>query len=1344
MFTSYATAGDKPTLMKRLIGMKSSVKILISVLLLLHLSYARGNNSFFFRRLDTSDGLPHNTVFCMSQDSCGFIWIGTRFGLCRYDGYEFVTYNAVNSPLLNHTVRDILPVNDSTLCLATEYGVYEMDIFSGNIRLLPISVEDEFPRSVCLSVSSSGNLLVASEDMGLFLYRDAKMSHIDPIPSCTAVASCSSDSFVCSPEYGLFRIDEEKGCIYEIMDRSCHPVSLYASPNGVLWVGTLGEGLYRVVKKGDEFNVCQVWTGERRNENIIKDVIEKNGQLFLASEGGLLIYDIAASEMHVVKYDPSDKYSLGDNALYSLLIDSEGGVWVGTYFRGISYISPLSRRFKSYFEIENSGASGQAISSFFDCGNGEIIISSEDNGFCYFNQTKNSFRPFLYDKALSYNNIHDVCLDADGVLWIGTYLHGIDLYNTVSGKFEKSINAGSSLLHSNSILRIFRDKDDNIHIGTTLGSSVYYSKTGVFQKNEITRSAVIRDIFQDFTGNIWYASMNKGLFRYNPGTGKWDVFSEKGGYIPTDKTVCVRDDAYGNIWIGTEGFGILKYNYEENSFEVIDGEDNLPDNFIFSLETSDSLLWAGTTKGLCRYNPYSSEWHLFTEDDGLPSHYFNYNASRRMNDGSLFFGTVNGFFSFIPDELPYNHYIAEAYVTSLKIEDKDHNVAFDSDDFRFLSDNRNSISFPYNQNNITLTFAGLSYSQPQKNRFKIWLQGYDKEYGNEIQSNSVRYSNLPSGTYKLHLKSSNDDGFWGRELTSLTIKIKRPIWDTVFAKICYLSLLVAILYFVVDFIKKKEKRKHMRQMEEKEKELNESRIAFFTNITHEIKTPLSLLHSPLEILKKEGALTESMAKNIAIMDRNLAWLDKLVEELLTFRQLEVNEYLLKPRTVDINDFLNNLTAYFEPYAEGSGIEFKFLSNVPSGFSVVMDPDAISKVVSNLITNAFKFTKNRVIVTLRQGLDNEHVRISVYDNGLGVDEKDISLIMKPFTQLDKSKRFKGVGIGLPFSKSLVELHGGSLAVSSSKGNYFAVLVTLPVHNADPAEVYSAPNSQMAAGANLDKDVTIPNIHLRQFGLSHQKNGHILIVEDNVELGDVVVNYLKETYCVGYSNNGKDALKYIELYHPDIVLSDVMMPGIDGIELCRCIKGDCRISHTSVVMLTAKTSDADRISGLGVGADAYLCKPFSLEEITLVINNLLNARQRIMDWALKGNVETSALDLSGQNLTQMDREFIVKVSEILTNNVGNAEFSADDLAKSLGMSKTLVYIKLKKLMNMSSTECMQVIRFNRAKELLDHTEKNISEIAYDLGFTDPNYFTRAFKRHFGMTPTQYRSENRMKNS
>ena len=1295
---------------------------------------------FFFRRIDTSDGLPHNTVFCMAQDSSGFIWIGTRFGLCRYDGHGFITYNASNSPLHNHTVRDILPANDTVLYLATEYGAYAMDILSGDIRLLPAESQGDQPRSVSLCISPLGNLLVASEDMGLFTCDGSTLRHAGGIPSCTAVATLGQDSFVCSPDYGLFRYDETTGLSDSILDKSYRPVSLYPDGGGVLWVGTLGRGLLKVSVTGSEYEILQISTGNEKNENIIKDIIRKDGSLYLATEGGLIIYDSDKAEIREVKYNPADMNSLGDNALYSLLSDSEGGIWIGTYFRGISYIPPLPQRFQSWTEKESGGVSGQAISSFLECDDGEIIITSEDNGFCYFDQDSGTFRQFEYSRELSYNNIHDVCLDAENDLWIGTYLHGIDRYDTGTGEFEESVNTRTAGLHSNSILRIFKDSGNNVHIGTSLGSSVYDPREKVFRRNEITRSAVIRDIFQDSRGNIWYASMNKGLFRYNPETGKWDVFCEKGGDIPTDKTVCIRDDRYGNIWIGTEGFGILKYDYREDSFDIIDIRDNLQDNFIFSLETSDSLLWIGTTKGLCRYNPYSKESHLFTEEDGLPSHYFNYNASRKMEDGTMYFGTVDGFFRFKPECLPYNGYVPESYITSLVVRNRDHEVVFESGDFRYLSDDECVLSLPYNQNNIRISFAGLSYSQPRKNRFQVWLQGYDNGYGDIISTNYVQYNNLLPGTYRLHLRSSNDDNVWGGEESSLTVRINKPFWSTAGAKAFYLLLFLVILYVIADSVRKMEKRKSLKQLEEKEKEDNASKIAFFTNITHEIKTPLALLHSPLDMLKKENGLTQSMRRNIAIMDRNLDWLDKLVEELLTFRQLQAKEYLLKIRRVDINDFIKTLSSYFEQYAAHNGIELKFLSNISPGFLMETDPEVLSKILSNLITNAFKFTKDRVIITLRKGQDAGHIRIDVLDNGKGVDKKDIKLIMMPFSQLDTSKRFRGVGLGLPFAKSLAESLEGTLTIKSRKGSFFIARVILPVHNND-SNAGSQDDSYVLCNDKPEISI-VPGLHLKQYGVDFMSNGHILIVEDNIELVEVLVNWFKDAYCVGYSNNGRDALKYIGLYHPDIVISDVMMPEMDGIELCRRIKGDQRISHTSVVMLTAKTGDADRQTGLGVGADAYISKPFSLDEISLIIKNLLKARQRIMDWALKGDIDIKALNIADKNLTPMDREFVVKVSEILTENISNAEFSAEDLARELGMSKTLVYIKLKKLMNMSSTECIQSVRFNRAKDFLLQTEKNISEIAYDLGFSDPNYFTRAFKRHFGMTPTQYRAANAAK--
>lgn len=1325
---------------------KKTIRLLITVWLLIHGSGGYGEE-LRFRRIDTSMGLPHNTVFCMTQDSYDFMWFGTRFGLCRYDGNDFITYNNSNSALGNHTIRDIVQKNDSLLNIATESGVFQMNIHTSRITPLPVDDAGTSPRVVDLALSGSGALWVASEGNGIYRIAGDSVRHF-PYPMTVTGVFCDSRGriFACAPDAGLFRYDPQTEN-FEQTDRSgIKPMTMFEDREGDIWIGTQGQGLVRL-HGGELSDRTSVHLGSAQNVNIVRSIIERGNTLFIATEGGLVILQKESGATEIHTHRPDSETAIADNALYSLCSDREGGIWIGSYFRGISYLPPIVNRFESFPRKGSvNPVCGYAISSFYEYTDGVIIVTSEDNGFCYFDPQKKTFTPFERRGELSYNNIHDICTDRNDRLWIGTYLHGIDIYDVKKRRFG---HIGSSPdgegIHSNSLLRIFRDKENNLHLGTTLGASVYDAATGKITRQEITRSSVIRDIFQDRNGNIWYASMNRGLFRYNPVNAHWREYSVRTHAIPTDKTVCVRSDNSGNIWIGTEGFGILKYRYETDSFEIFDTDKGLPNNFIFSIECSDDYLWIGTTNGLCRYRPERQEAKVYTKTDGLASPYFNYNASRKTSSGDLYFGTVNGFFRFNPAELKENMHIPRCYITRLTVRDRRREIQRELSNTAVLNGPSGKIVLPHNRNNLQFDFVSLSYAHPTENRYKFYLQGFEQRWNEPTTTHSVEYNNLAPGNYAFMLQASNNDGVWSEEPLVIRIEISKPVWASTGAQIVYGLLAIVFLSGIIFYIQRREKIKHQRDIDKKQKEINDSKINFFTNITHEIKTPLSLLKAPVEILKDSPTLPAGMRHYVDIMDRNLQWLDKLVGELLEFRQLEEKQYLLQVSRVEITALLERVIGYFVPYAQENGVELRFIHPAPSPLFIDADEDALVKAISNLLTNAFKFTRSRILVSLRYCASKNTLRIAVHDNGQGVAPKDLGKILEPFTQLDRSKKFKGVGVGLAFSRSLISLHGGELTVSSRPGSWFVATITLPKDNRPLVEEFSTyspahPKSDAEHPSCLpvlDKQ-TVPELHLQQFGADRQPNGHILVVEDTLDIAETIIDYFKNEYCIGYSNNATDALRYIELYQPDIVVSDIIMPGMNGIELCRRIKSDERTSHTGVILLTAKTSDADRIAGLEVGANAYLNKPFSLKELRLVIANLLHVRGKLMDWVLKGDQGKESLDFAHNDLSPNDRTFIMQVSKVINDNIDNADFTTDDLAAQLGMSKTLVYIKLKKLMNMSASEYLQAIRFKRAQEMIRKGDKTIAEIAYDLGFNDPNYFSRAFKKYFGQTPSQYKAE------
>ncbi len=1289
-----------------------------------------------FKRLDTTDGLPHNTVFCINQDRYGFMWFGTRFGLSRYDGASFRLWDNSNSCLINNAVRDLCVYSDSRMYVATESGVYDMDVLTGKITLLPVQLGENYPRALKLSCAPDGVLWIAAEDMGVFSFYAGKVVHYDGLSSATCVMASSKGVFACSPEDGLYKLDNSGDAFEKILDKSFQPLTMTEASDEIL-IGTQGRGIVHLDKKDDRVTVQTI--GPERNDNIVRFLLHANRKTYIATEGGLAIINQDSQELERLRFDPESRTSLADNALYSLFMDDENGLWIGSYFRGISYLGALKRRFEAFpLKTQGDVHCGYAISSFCELSQDMVLVASEDAGLTYFSSHDGSFKRFGDQFKLTYNNIHDICKDASGMLWIGTYLHGINIYDPSTHKVKSIISADNGDLHSNSIYRLLMDNTGNIHIGTTRGCSIYDARTGTIRKQEITRGAIIRDIFQDSVGNIWYASMNRGLFRYDPRSERWMEYSVRNGIFPTEKTVCVRESSNGSIWIGTEGSGLVRYDYASNSFESIDPGNAPWGRFIFSIETDSNLLWIGTTTGLYRYDIARRLTRHYDQEDGLSAAYFNYNASRKMTSGDMYFGTVNGFFRFNPSMIEDNPYPPRTYITSFLARDKSKQDYLNETDLSRMNWNDRPIILPYNSNNIEFRFTSISFSQPGKNEFRYYLEGFEQDYCEGTTERRKEYNNLPPGTYTFHLVSSNEDNIQGRSQVKLKVIIRRPWWESFWAMALYLLILSGVVWLVLRRLRLNREI----AIERRVQMINESKLDFFTNVTHEIKTPLTLLKSPLELIRREKGIPDGINDNLNVIERNLDWLTHLVEELLKFRQLEEREYNLNIKRFDIAATLRDILAQFQAFAKANDIEVRYIDNLKEPLDVELDPDALTKIISNLLLNAFKYTRSKVAVLLRHHPGDGFFRICIMDNGKGVAKDQISEMFEPFVQLDRSKKYKGVGIGLALVKTLIELHDGGLDIISEEGRYFVADIRLPVHSSIPAGNDEEPIIHTEISRQCESILSLESTlsNLSRFGTEYKEQGNVLVVEDNVEIGRILIEYFKDKYCIGYCNNAADALVYVEQYMPDVIITDIMMSGMDGLELCRRIKSGTTTKHISVVMLTAKTDSSDKVEGLDAGADAYIFKPFSFAELEKTVSNMLGHMGHVAEWAERDDVSMELPLADGITLNESDRAFITKFTRIIRSNIENEAFSLTDLAAAMGISRSLLYKRIIRLTGISPNDCLLTLRLNEARRKLEHDDGTVSEIAYSVGFSDPSYFARAFKKHFGQTPTEIKAKNR----
>lgn len=1310
------------------------VKIIYIVVPLLMFSVKSIGQPISFRHIDSSDGLPHNTVLCITQDANGFMWFGTRFGLSRYDGNSFTSFNTKNSNLPSNTIRGIIQTNDSVLYIATEGGVVSFNQYSNiMVAALPGKIS-----TMDIIKDGSDQIWIGSEGNGIYRIKGNIIKHY-PFPAFVVDLFCTSDNQIYalsnhSDFAGLYQFDKKEDTFDKILPIKALSIT---EDNSNLWIGTEGKGLIEISNAGDV--LAEYKLGEKPNRNIIRDIIPYEEGFLAATEGGLVTFDKKLGITHIYTYDITNPYGVVDNALYALYKDVEGGIWIGSYFRGLNYFIANNNKFiTSTLNHEGIEHCGLAVSSFLEISPENIVITSEDNGLCYYKPEKYVFQSFPLSDRLSYNNVHDVCIDSSQRMWIGTYLYGINIYDPQK-KSMIHISSDSHNIHSNSVYRIYRDSQNNMHIGTTMGASTFYAD-GTIIKHENTRSAIIRDIVEDRNGDIWFISMNKGLYKLNMISNKWFEYNEFNAKAPTNKTVCARIDNNGVLWVATEGSGLLRYD-EDDSFSVVD-EGDIPNTFIFSLECAGDDIWMGTTKGLFRYTPGSGEYRKYNELDGPLGSYYNYNASRKMSSGDLYFGTVNGFFRFNPLEIGINKHIPKGIITHLNVQGKEQKTFFSITDINRLNNREEPIKLKYFQNYLKIDIASLSFVNPSKNSYRYMLKGFDAEWHKGVAIKTVEYHNLAPGKYSFILHVSNNDGIWSQTPITLNFIIHQPFWFSFIAKIIYFILIISTIIAIFYFIKKREKVKHQRELDKHHKELNENKINFFTHITHEIKTPLSLIKTPIEIFKEDVSFPQHLRSELDIMDKNARWMEHLVYELLEFRQLEEKEFVLQKRRIDTVWLLQSIYERFLPYADRNNIKFDFFCRFTE-LPADLDTNAIIKVVSNLLVNAFKYARSHVVLSLRYRSSKKSLLISVYDDGNGIPDEQISEVFKPFTQLTPNEgKFKGVGIGLSMSKSLVELHNGKISISSYFGKWCKINVLLAQYDSN-----TTPDSPVSLleKSEIDTIIALPDIHtthkteiiLPTDETGDDLTGHILIVEDNLDLAQIVIDYLSYSFKVGYAGNGEEALKYIREKQPDLIISDIIMPVMDGIELTKEIRADYTISHTWIILLTAKTTQDNKIEGLEVGANAYINKPFSLSEVELTVRNLMESRNKFRDYIMKGLIGNEQIRLP--DILSKDQQLLSDIDRLINENISNENFRTEDLANALNISKSLLYNKLKKLLDISPNQYIFSTRMAYSKRLLQETDLNISEISYMVGFSDPNYFSRSFKRFFNENPTQMRSKS-----
>lgn len=1313
--------------------MKSFYCLIIS--LSIHLcGYAILPTQFHFRHYNIENGVSSNNISTLFQDQKGYIWIGTENGLNRFDGNQFTLYQK-NNPLYSNfhanSINTICETTDKELWLGTDNGVFIYNQVKDTFTPFVKQTSDKTSITSWIThiiQDKAGNIWIATHKQGIFLFNTQtdKLTQFE-IPQndniVTRILNDEQNNIWLSGPYQLCKLNKVNNTFetYAIEEKteSIYSMALWEDSSNHIWIGTWDKGLWKLDPRTKQ--VEKYLTGEKGKGILhIHSILEYSPELLLiGSDDGLTIFNPVTHESFLYdNYGDSEK-SLSDKFIYPILKDREGGVWIGTYYNGISYLPPYCGQFNGYSESSDIPYfNSRIISRFCEGENGNIWIASDDSGLSCFNPSTMQFLDFNGREKLNKHNLHALCM-VDKDLWIGTYGDGIQILNIQTGVIKNySISNG---LDENSIYSIFQDSQGQIWTGSMNGICQYDAQKQHFTPIKYLEALVI-EIAEDAKGNLWIATQGKGLFRYSPQKNKeWKKYGlEKGFNSLTVNHLCINKN--NEIWAATSE-GLYLYNPLKDIFTY--QPLRLPNECITAILEGEDCLWLTTAKGLVKYTPTTQETQIFTKSDGLQSEAFIMASALKTRNGEFYIGSINGFNTFYPHQLKLNTQKPNVVLTSLEIFNQKIDTQKDGT-LPEAIDHLKEIHLSYKDNVITLNYAALSYCTPQKNQYAYMLEGFDKGWNYVGSQHSTTYTNLPAGTYTFRVKASNNDNIWNEEGTSIRIIVHPPFYLSLPFKIGYVLLFLLALGLLLRYVIRRSEKKHAKAIDElnskKEIEIHEAKINFFTMIAHEIRTPVSLIIGPLEKIMQSTHIPTNERQELEIIDRNSQRLLYLVNQLLDFRKVEQKEMRMKFSSQSIKELMQAVCERFSPTLQQNGVSFS-VTYSDEHFHADVDKEAMTKVLSNLLTNANKYTQSRIEVRFQEHPEKQTFSIEVQDNGKGMSEEELTKIFKPFYQASENK--PGTGIGLSIVKGIVEAHHGQVNVTSQPGHGSSFMITLP----QKQENLSAEEEENQAGNPLPEDI-IPEQNATA-SMSQKVLPIMLIVDDNEDMLNFLSSHFQTSYTIVTAVDGVDALNKLKEQEVALIISDWMMPNMNGIDLCKAVRNNQLTSHIPFILLTAKTDTEAKITSMNCGADAYIEKPFSLQYLEACIKNLLELRLQLRQKF--SQMPTVSINSIAAN--QSDKVFLEKMNHLIEENLNNEELSVDFLAEKLCISRSGLFVKIKGLANTTPNEMIQIIRLKKAASLLLENQYRINEVSYMVGFNNPSYFSKCFQKQFGMKPGEY---------
>ena len=1358
----------------------TSISLLLYFLLTPAVSTA---HDFMFKHIEVKDGLSNNQINHIFRDSQGFMWFSTAAGLNRYNGIKIDTYRNYgpdNLEVTDNYILDVQEDNDCNLWVHTPSGyvMFNPDIESFNIDIRSWMWEigiDGVPSRMYIDKEKSFWFYIYGK--GVFYY-DPQTTHLKHILFADGVLpageiECITESnnliFVIYNN-GLLACVDKLSCSVKYIDDKIHTqigsgkndyFAAFVDMDQDLWIyGPFGLWLYSPENEQWVKHFCK--TDINASYDMVRAVAcDNNGRIWIGKDqSGIDILNKRTGEITKIECNTDDERALHHNTINAIYSDKDGGMWVGAYKRGVSCYYECSFKFGlDYLGDINCIEEGQDKS---------LWLGTNDAGLLRWNSRTNEKQYFTVKntKGLNSDVIVSLLLSKNGKLWIGTFWGGLSCYD--NGRFINFINKSDNKnsLSNNNVWALAEDKDENIWIGTLTGGLQCYSQSnGNFQTYTASADNLLSDIITSLyitRSNMMYIGTARGLsvmdLTNRNITNLTGTKSGKKSFTNLNINQ-VYEDTRGLIWIATRE-GVNIYNPKTDDLDIISVENGLSSQFVTGIVEDDSKnMWITTAKGVTnvittiddKSGLFIYRCYSYDDKDGLQNCEYNQRSIRKSSTGEILMGGLYGLNRHQPSQIKYNNVLPNVIFTDLLLFNEKIEISKEYNGRVILEKSVNrieSVKLEYEQNIFSVMFSSDNYVLPDKVKYMYKLEGFNDDW---LTTNigKVTYTNLTPGTYILKVKAINSDGYIGDKESCLKIIVNPPFWLTGWAFFLYLIILMIVLfaarYLVIKVERNRYKMDQIEQSAKKNQELNDMKLRFFTNISHDLRTPLTLIISPIDALIKEYKSDDILTDKLQMVQNNALRLLNMVNQLLDFRKSDVKGHTLSLSDGDIVEYIDNICTSFKSLSEKKNVHLTFFSS-KQDLNISFDGDKIGKVLMNLLSNAFKFTSpgGRVDVSLdviNDG-DKDTLEIKVSDNGIGIKDADKEHIFERFYQVNHPEH-TGSGVGLNIVKDFVELHGGEVLILDNVPAGSVFIVRIPVRypeqniktNINDEIIGFARTSAEALNYDTakvaDAAINAENIIIDKKKVSDTKEDKrplLLIVDDNEDFLTFLYDSLSQMYQIKLTVNGREAWESVSESIPDLIISDVMMPVMDGNQLCRLVKSGKNTAHVPFIMLTAKDSTESRLEGFSLGADEYLSKPFNMDILQLRIKKLLELRPRKMGAQIVP--EPSHIEI-----TSLDEKLIDNAVKYIELNIANTDLSVEKLSHELGMSRVHLYKRLLAITGKTPIEFIRIIRLKRAAQLLRESQQNIAEISFQVGFNNPKYFSKYFKEEFGVLPSTY---------